>query len=126
MFSLHRNPGVRPSVRRRRELRRATTEPEQAMWFELRDRRLAGFKFRRQHSCGPFILDFFCQEQLLAVELDGGQHFEIAAQRYDERRSQYLGELGIRVLRFSNDQIFAERDAVLEVILRALGGGPSP
>jgi very-short-patch-repair endonuclease len=96
------------------------------MWWELRDRRLAGFKFRRQHHCGPFVVDFFCQEQLLAVEFDGGQHFEIAAQRYDERRSRYLRDRGIRVLRFTNDQVFSERRAVLEAIARALGVGPSP
>jgi very-short-patch-repair endonuclease len=114
---------MRACVRHRRELRRESTDPERAVWRELRDRRFAGFKFRRQHSCGPFILDFFCQERLLAVELDGGQHFEIAAQRYDERRSEYLRDFGIRVLRFSNDQIAGELPAVLEEIARALGVG---
>jgi very-short-patch-repair endonuclease len=60
------------------------------------------------------------------VELDGGQHFEIAAQRYDERRSQYLQDRGIRVLRFTNDQALQERQPVLEAIARALAVGPSP
>jgi len=91
------------------------------LWYHFRDRRFAGFKFRRQHPFGPFILDFFCMEHRLAVELDGGQHFDVAAMRYDERRSMFIREYGITVLRFSNDQVMRERRAVLEAIARALG-----
>jgi very-short-patch-repair endonuclease len=101
------------------------TDAEAALWFQLRDRRLFGFKFRRQHPCGPYILDFFCQERLVAVELDGGQHFEVAAQRYDERRTEFLRAHGITVLRFNNDQMISERHAVLETIVRLLGA-PHP
>ena len=89
--------------------------------YHLRDRRLAGIKFRRQHPFGRFILDFFCEERRLAVELDGGQHFDAAKQRYDERRSAFIREYGITVVRFSNDQVMRERWAVLEEIARALG-----
>jgi len=63
---------------RRRQLRRSSTDAEAFLWYHLRSRRLAGFKFRRQHPYGPFILDFFCAERNLAIELDGGQHFEPA------------------------------------------------
>jgi len=85
-------------------------------------------KFRRQHPCGPFILDFYCAAARLAIELDGGQHFEVAAQRYDERRTVFLREHGIEVLRFTSDLVFRETGAVLDVIARRLGllGGPSP
>ena len=112
---------------RRRALRRNSTDAESALWFHLRARRFAGFKFRRQHSCGPYILDFYCPGRHLAVELDGGQHFEPTAQAYDERRTAYLGRRGIKVLRFTNDLVFRELTAVLEVIALALGvAGPSP
>jgi very-short-patch-repair endonuclease len=112
---------MRKSLRHRRQLRRASTDAETALWYHLRDRRLAGIKFRRQHPFGPFILDFFCEERRLAVELDGGQHFDVAMQRYDERRTAFVREYGITVLRFSNDQVIGERRAVLEEIARALG-----
>lgn len=112
---------------RRRALRSASTDAEAALWFLLRAKRLAGFKFRRQHPCGSFILDFYCAAKHLAVELDGGQHFEPSVQAYDERRTQYLGRRGIRVLRFATDLVFTESDGVLDTIAIALGiAGPSP
>ena len=112
---------------RRRTLRRNSTDAESALWFHLRAKRIAGFKFRRQHSCGPYILDFYCPGRRLAVELDGGQHFDQVAQAYDARRSACLGRFGIRVLRFTNDLVFKELPAVLEAIFLALGAAdPSP
>jgi very-short-patch-repair endonuclease len=117
---------VNVALDRRRALRHTSTDAEAALWFHLRARRLSGFKFRRQHPCGPYILDFYCPGKHLAVELDGGQHFESAAQAYDERRTMYLRRRGINVLRFANDVVFNELDAVLDEIARALGGGPSP
>jgi very-short-patch-repair endonuclease len=115
------------SLDRRRALRRNETDSELALWTELRDRRLAGFKFRRQHPCGPFILDFYCAERRLAVELDGGQHYEEDALIYDANRSAFLKRSGLHVLRFPTDLVFGERLAVLEEIARALGiGRPSP
>jgi very-short-patch-repair endonuclease len=110
-----------------RDLRRSGTDAERALWTELRGRRLAGFKFRRQHPCGPFILGFYCPECHLAIELDGGQHFEEDAQLYDARRSVFLKRSGVDVLRFATDLVFSDRLAVLEEIARALGiGSPSP
>ena len=115
------------SLLRRRHLRRRSTDAEAALWFHLRGRRFAGFKFRRQHPCGPFILDFFCAERLLAVELDGGQHFEPMAQAYDARRTSFLAARGITVLRFGSDKVFLETHAVLAVIAVSLGiDDPSP
>ena len=114
------------SLARRRELRRASTAAEAALWTRLRDRRLDGFKFRRQHPCGPFILDFYCACSHLAVELDGGQHFTAEAQDYDRRRTAYLARQGIKVIRFPTDLVFRESDAVVEAVLRAVSGDPSP
>jgi very-short-patch-repair endonuclease len=116
---------VSASLARRRALRRNSTDAENALWSRLRAKRFEGFKFRRQHPCGPFILDFYCPARHLAVELDGGQHFEPSAQSYDDRRTAYLRRRGINVLRFPTDLAFREPDAVLESIALALGG-PSP
>jgi very-short-patch-repair endonuclease len=78
-------------------------------------------KFRRQHPCGPFILDFYAPRRRLAIELDGGQHYEKEAQAYDARRTEFLGARGIRVLRFPTDLVFRERDGVVAAIALALG-----
>ena len=114
------------ALARRRALRRTSTEAESVLWWQLRAKRFAGFKFRRQHSCGPYILDFYCPAEQLAIELDGGQHFEPRAEAYDERRTDYLRRRNITVLRFSNDLVFTELEAVLEAIAVALCGDPSP
>ena len=111
---------------RRRSLRATSTDAETAQWARLRAKRLMGFKFRRQHPCGPDFLDFHCPERLLVVELDGGQHFCPSAQAYDRRRTAFLVRRHITVLRFPTDLVFRELAAVLEAILSALGGGPSP
>lgn len=110
------------ALARRRALRRDASDAEAALWTHLRGRRLAGFKFRRQHPCGPFILDFFCPARRLAVELDGGQRFEPGAERYDAWRTELIAARGIEIVRFSNDQIFREREAVLLAIVFALDG----
>ena len=109
------------SLARRRRLRRQATDAEACLWSALRSRQLAGFKFRRQHSCGPFILDFYCRERRLAIELDGGQHFDPRAQAYDARRTTFLASHGVTVLRFPCNQVLDEMEAVLAAIVFALG-----
>ena len=112
---------------RRRRLRRDSTDAEAALWRHLRGRRFAGFKFRRQHPCGTFILDFFCPERALAIELDGGQHYTPQTQAYDARRTAYLVSRGIRVLRFPSDVMLREPTSVLAVIAAAIRTSrPSP
>jgi adenine-specific DNA-methyltransferase len=112
-------------LERRRRLRREQTDAEAALWRLLRGRQFAAIKFRRQHPCGPFILDFFSVRRRLAIELDGGQHYEENKQAYDTRRTEFLESRGIRVLRFPTDLVFRERDSVLAAIALALGL-PSP
>jgi very-short-patch-repair endonuclease len=106
------------------ELRRDATDAERRLWTALRDRRLNGCKFRRQHTIGGYIVDFACIEQRLIVEADGGQHQENVS---DARRPAWLESQGWRVVRFWNNDILANTDGVLSAILQALrGGGPSP
>jgi very-short-patch-repair endonuclease len=114
------------SLVRRRALRRQSTDAEIALWKLLRSRLFEGFKFRRQHPCGPFIVDFHCPERRLAIELDGGQHWEAEAQAYDERRTAFLRRQQIQVIRFGTDLVFRELTAILEQIAAALRAGPSP
>ena len=101
-----------------REMRNKMTDAEALLWKLLRDRRIAGAKFRRQHPVGRYILDFYCVEKQLGIELDGGQHGETVA--YDQRRDDWLRGQGIQVLRFWNNQMLAEAEAVMEVIYRTV------
>ena len=116
------------SLARRRALRAASTDAEATLWLRLKAKRFGGLKFRRQHPCGPYILDFYCASRCVAVELDGGQHFETATQSYDARRTAFLRRRGIAVLRFPTYLVFREPDAVAEEIARAVGllACPSP
>jgi very-short-patch-repair endonuclease len=107
----------------RRRLRSEPTDAEARLWQLLRNRQL-GAKFRRQHPVGPFVLDFFCAERLLAIELDGGQHFEDRGIEHDARRARYLAEHGIRVMRFTNLELLGELHAVKEAIWSAVQPRP--
>ena len=99
-----------------RELRKSSTDAEQLLWSLLRDRQLLNFKFRRQHPLGSYILDFYCHEAKLVVELDGGQHAEDAQLKHDEQRSAGLKEQGIAVLRFWNNELLTNAEGVLQNI----------
>lgn len=110
---------------RSREQRKFATEPERLLWGALRNRRLEGFKFRRQYWIGPFIADFACIEAKLIVEADGSQHGE--NEEYDVRRDAYLRRKGYRVIRFWNNDVTGNLEGVLEVIRIAfLERVPSP
>jgi len=103
-----------------RELRRNQTDPERLMWRLLRNRRIAGAKFRRQYPFPPFVLDFYCHELKLAIELDGGQHNEPRGRKQDARRDAFLAQEGVRVVRFWNNDVLGKTDAVVERIYLAV------
>jgi very-short-patch-repair endonuclease len=107
-------------LRAARELRRKATDAEKYLWSLLRNRQLAGYKFRRQHPLGRFVLDFYCHEAKLCVELDGGQHAEPAQADYDRERTVWLNREGIRVIRFWNTDVLNNIEGVLQSILIAL------
>ncbi len=114
----------RLSTKRARELRKRPTEAESLLWRHLRHRQLNGRRFRRQHPIGRYIVDFACFERRLVVELDGGQHAGQKAS--DAIRTDWLKERGYRVLRFWNNQVMREIDAVKFAILQALEGQDTP
>ena len=97
-----------------RELRQEQTKAEQHLWKYLRMRRLGGRKFRRQFPIPPYILDFYCHEMHLSVELDGSQH--LLKEKYDRKRTEFLENQGIRVLRFWNHDVLHRTEKVLEMI----------
>ena len=111
---------VRATEPKRQELRNFLTPAEAVLWKQLQRRQLDGKKFRRQVSIGPYIVDFYCPECRVVVELDGAAHFEIAGAEYDARRTEYLEENGIRLIRFENRTVFGELEWVLEAIRRSL------
>ena len=112
---------------RSRDLRRSQTDAESLLWYRLKDRGLAGWKFRRQVPLERFFADFLCAQGKLVVEIDGGQHVGRAV--YDAARSARFEEQGYRVLRFWNDEVLNQPERELEVILRELSQSencPSP
>ena len=102
---------------RAKEFRKVQTPAERMLWRELRDRSVNGLKFRRQHPLDGFILDFFCPDALLCVELDGGIHD--AQQERDAERTAQLEARGLRVLRFRNEEVEDNMAAVLRRIAKA-------
>ncbi len=101
----------------RRNLRNKATETERLLWGFLRKKGL-GVKFVRQYGIGKYIVDFYCPQKKLAIEIDGGQHNKEKAIAYDKQRTDYIRGFGIEVLRFSNSDVFNNIDEVCDDILR--------
>jgi very-short-patch-repair endonuclease len=117
------------SVTKCRNLRKNQTDAEKKLWGILRNRQLAGIKFRRQFVVGRYILDFYSPEHKLAIEADGGQHYEDSGRSYDEARTKELAKSGIRLIRFSDLDILKNLEGVYEVIQKTIGNSkttPSP
>lgn len=110
---------------RRRDLRSGQTEAEKIFWAHVLNRQFCGIRFCRQHSVGPYILDFYCPPLKLAIELDGGQHTHDDNQEYDAARSAYLKEQGIDVMRFWNHEVMQNIEGVLTRITESITP-PSP
>jgi len=93
------------------------------LWSILQHSNLGGYKFRRQHSVGSYILDFYCPSEKLAVELDGDSHFTDEAIEYDRERTAYLNALNIKVIRFLNTDVYNNLNVVCEQILEKIKSG---
>ncbi len=108
-----------------RQLRKTQTDAERRLWQLLRNRSVAGCKFRRQHPVGPYICDFVCIDRQLVIEVDGGQHATQIVN--DETRTAYLESKGFTVVRFWNHEVLTRTEAVLERIMdRLLSDTPHP
>ena len=104
----------------RKKLRSSLTPAEAKLWSLLKNNRLENRKFRRQHSIGPYIVDFYCPAEKLSIELDGDGHYTNGAYEHDQARTEYLNALNIRVMRFENKDVFKNTEGVLEEIRRSL------
>ena len=105
---------------RRKTLRQSLTPAEALLWLNLKRSQLDGKKFRRQHSVGPYIVDFYCPESRLAVELDGDSHMTESGAEWDARRTEFLNRFNVRVIRFENREVFENIEGVLDEIRRNL------
>ena len=116
-----RFPTVSAQTRARaKQLRKTTTKAKRILWSALSGRKCGGRKFRRQRPIEPYVVDFYCAEANLVVEIDGESHE--GRQHYDRRRDQFLEELGLKIMRVTNDDVLGNLDGVAEAILRAAGG----
>ncbi len=112
-----RRINVKELERERKELRSFGTAAEAVLWLSLKNRQIEGVRWRRQFSVGRFILDFYCPECKLGIELDGIQHYSLDGSDYDDRRSRWLeANFGIQILRFENRDVYTSYDNVVEYI----------
>src|SRR3989344_2464879 len=116
MKKLHNIYGLREH---RKELRKNPTPQEEKLWWYLRGKNL-GFKFRRQHSIGGYVVDFFCKEKSLVIELDGKVHDSETAREYDKLRDEFIADFGYTILRIPNSEIDNDIDTVITKIKEKL------
>ena len=109
---------IRQLKESRKSLRNNATSAEATFWTYLKRKQLFGRKFRRQQSIENYIIDFYCVEEKLVIELDGADHYSVTGQAYDEFRDKRLRALGLKVLRFENVLIFENIESVLEDIVQ--------
>lgn len=121
MGNLHDNPALKD---KRRALRDNLTPAEASLWKALKNKQLLGRKFRRQHSIGKYIVDFYCPEERLIIELDGEIHKYQSD--YDYERTLYLESLNYKVVRFENKMVFETLEAVLNAIIDAFKNEDKP
>ena len=122
MAFLKNNPALKEH---RRALRRDQTDAEKTLWSKLRNKQFHGLKFFRKYSIGPYILDCYCPEKRLAVELDGGQHNLPDVREYDAERTSFLNSHGVTVVRFWNNEVLREIDGVFDQLAIIVASNPS-
>ncbi len=109
----------RPSTRpKRKNLRSSQTEAETVLWERLRDRGFMGYKFYRQYGIGEYIADFYCPQQRLVIEIDGGQHHTGEVREYDDSREKFMSSLAIKTIRFSNRDVLQNIERVMAEIAK--------
>ncbi|HCU25282.1 MAG TPA: hypothetical protein DF383_09705 [Deltaproteobacteria bacterium] len=98
----------------RKKLRSRMTPAEEKLWYRLRGKRFEGFKFRRQHGIGPYIVDYYCPERSLVIEIDGDVHAYEKQIKKDFLREKYLKKRGLQVVRYTNQEVLKNLEGVLE------------
>ncbi len=121
-FGMHQNASPK-LFHYAQALRENMTKPEQLLWEALRNKKLDGYKFRRQHPLGKFIIDFYCHSAKLAIEIDGGYHEEEEQKALDEERTRLIVASGVREIRFRNEEVLDDLEEVLTKIREALNFG---
>ena len=110
-----------PELKNQRKiLRQRQTVPERKIWSIIRNRQIFDLKFYRQYSVGKYILDFYCPSRRIGIEIDGGQHNEAKNQTYDEQRTDYLQQQGIKIIRFWNNEVIENIEGVGQKLLELL------
>ncbi len=104
----------------RRKLRNEMTTAERLLWYQIRARRIKGYKFRRQVSIGNYIVDFYCPEAKLVIEVDGDSHFDPKTEIKDEERNRILSDYGLRCIRFTNLDVIKNIEEVVPIIMKML------
>jgi len=99
-----------------RRLRKEMTNAERLLWSKIRRKQLKGFQVYRQKPIGQFVVDFYCPKAKLVIELDGGQHYSEVIQAKDQSRDKYMDGIGLKVLRFSDKEVFENLSGVVEEI----------
>ncbi|MBI2095125.1 MAG: endonuclease domain-containing protein [Candidatus Omnitrophica bacterium] len=107
-------------ITKRRQLRQNMPGPELILWSRLKGKSLGGYKFRRQYGIGRYVVDFYCPQAKLVVEVDGDSHFTDESQKYDRQREEFIRSLNIKIIRFTNLDIHRSINEVLEAIRRGL------
>jgi very-short-patch-repair endonuclease len=123
MRFLYNNPTLK---NRRRTLRKNQTIVESLLWAKLRRKQFLGLKFYRQYSIYSFIVDFYCPNKKLIIELDGSQHLEQKNKEYDIQRTKYLNQRGICVLRFWDNEVTTNLQGVLQSICNYINAPQTP
>jgi very-short-patch-repair endonuclease len=103
-----------------RLLRNNMTEAEKFVWDKLKNRNVFKVRFRRQHPIGSFIVDFYCHEYKLAIEIDGEIHLKNEVIEYDDGRSHDIEKFGIKILRFTNNEVFTDLNKIIAEILKTI------
>jgi len=123
MNQIHNHPKLK---QKRKDLRNNSTPAEIRLWKYLRNKQLNNRKFRRQHSIGNFIVDFYCPFEKLVIEIDGSIHTNVINEEYDANRTKILNSLNIKVIRFTNDEIFNNLENVISKITNSFDKTTTP
>ncbi len=119
-MAIERTHNLHNQLAKRKELRHNTTPEENAIWHILKGKSLGGYKWRRQFSVGPYIMDFYCPSAKLCIEVDGIHHNSEEQMEYDNKRSEFLAKQGIRVLRIPNKIVWGQSNLIANAILNEI------